>query len=64
MRKGKCEITITVKEASKLMGKTPEYVRSLVASGMIPKSGVFQREGSTKKQYHINKAEFERFIGK
>lgn len=56
-------VTMSVAEASRRIGKSPEFVRAVIASGLIPKCGTFQKEGSTKTQYFIHRAEFEKFIG-
>lgn len=54
---------MTIKEASELLQKSEEYTRCLIASGLVPKCGRFQREGASRAVYHINRNEFEKFVG-
>ena len=56
--------TMTVKEAAKILGKSPEFVREGLANGLLPFGTGFKlKRGSMRRCFVIYRKEFEKYVG-
>lgn len=54
---------VPIATAAAIMGKEPQWLRLMLQRGLLPFGQAIKNEGSTKYNYYINQADFERYTG-
>lgn len=54
---------VPIATAARIMGKEPQWLRIMLQRGLLPFGQAVKNNGSTKYNYYINQADFERYTG-
>lgn len=55
---------ITIEDAAKIMGKSPQFIRLCLQSGHLSFGVAFKKEGNKKFDYYISPKLFYEYVGK